>query len=288
MRNILAAHTNCYYGYPLRIALEGIASAGFRYVELGVGRGKHAHVAIEYTWESLRELQALLDEYGLIPGSVSGHSDLTTAQGLEDAKRAVDFCAALGVTIMNTSVGGTHSEAEDKAAFMRHIFQLADYAEERGVTLALEIHGDLMATGARAVAIIREIARANVRINYDTANCMYYGGVKAEDDIVAAAPYLAHVHLKDSGGGPREWNFPPIGQGAGFRRALRILEDGGDGPLSVEIEFYGTLPAAGRDQCRRPRAYAYLEPSPQRHQDTKIDRSRQTLRRRSRCFWCSW
>jgi sugar phosphate isomerase/epimerase len=262
MNNILAAHTNCYYGYPLRAALEGIASAGFRYVELGVGRGQHAHVAIEFTWESLRELQALLDEYGLVPGSVSGHSDLTTAQGLDDAKRAVDFCAALGVTIMNTSVGGTHSETEDKAAFMRHIFQLADYAEARGVTLALEIHGDLMATGPRALAIIQEIARGNVRINYDTANCTYYGGVKAEDDIGDVVPYLAHVHLKDSGGGLREWNFPPIGQGrVDFKRVLHILEDGGyDGPLSVEIEFYGyPYPPLDAINAAVRASYAYLE-----------------------------
>jgi sugar phosphate isomerase/epimerase len=163
---------------------------------------------------------------------------------------------------MNTSVGGTHSETEDKAAFMRHIFQLADYAEARGVTLALEIHGDLMATGPRALAIIQEIARGNVRINYDTANCTYYGGVKAEDDIGDVVPYLAHVHLKDSGGGLREWNFPPIGQGrVDFKRVLHILEDGGyDGPLSVEIEFYGyPYPPLDAINAAVRASYAYLE-----------------------------
>lgn len=241
MINLLAAHTNCYYGHPLAIALDGIASAGFRYVELGVGRGMHAHVALDPSTKALSALRAILNEYGLVPSSISGHSDLTTLEGLDDGKRALDMCAALDVTIMNTSVGGTQGEAEDKVAFLRNIFGLADYAAERGVVLGLEIHGDLMATGPRALAIIREIARGNVLINYDTGNCTYYGGVRAEEDIVAVVPYLAHVHLKDSGGGLRQWNFPPVGQGrVDFRRVLHILEEGGySGPLSVEIEFYG-------------------------------------------------
>ncbi len=262
MQNILAAHTNCYVGSSLAEALDGIARAGFRYVELGTGRGEHAHVALELDADGLRALRELLDAHGLIPSAISGHSDLTTPEGLDDGKAAVDLCAALGVTIMNTSVGGTQSEREDKIAFLRHIFDLADYAAERGVTLALEIHGDLMATGLLAVALIREINRPNVRINYDTANCMYYGGVRAEDDIATAAPYLAHVHIKDSGGGRREWNFPAVGQGrVDFPRVLRILEAAGyTGPLSVEIEFYGyPYPPLAEINAAVRTSYAYLE-----------------------------
>jgi len=241
MNNILAGHTNCYHGHPRTAALDGIAAAGFRFVELATGRGTHAIVPLEPTAADLEALRAELDARGLGIASISGHSDLTTDAGLEEGLRAVDVCAALGVGIMNTSVGGTQGEAEDKAAFMERIPTLADYAAQRRVTLALEIHGGLMATGPKAVALVREIARPNVGINYDTANCTYYGGVQAADDIGVTLPHLVHVHIKDSGGGMREWNFPPVGQGrVDFPRVLRILEEGGyTGPLSVEIEFYG-------------------------------------------------
>ncbi len=237
-----------------------------------------------WTPDGLHALQALLDAYGLVPSAISGHSDLTTPEGLDDGKAAVDLCVALGVTIMNTSVGGTHSEREDKIAFLRHIFDLADYAATRGVTLALEIHGDLMATGPLAVAMIREINRPNVRINYDTANCMYYGGVRAEDDIAAVLPYLAHVHVKDSSGGLREWNFPPIGQGrVDFARVLRILEEGGyTGPLSVEIEFYGyPYPPLDEINAAVRASYAYLE-----RLTTKTKERQDKKRRNPWCPWC--
>lgn len=115
-----------------------------------------------------------------------------------------------------------------------------------------------MATGERSVPIIREIGQPNVRINYDTGDCTFYGGVRAEDDISYVVPFLAHVHLKDSGGGLGEWNFPPIGQGrVDFARVLGILSAAGyGGPLSVEIEFYG-LPWPPLEEVHRAMKSSY-------------------------------
>lgn len=61
------------------------------------------------------------------------------------------------------------------------------------------------------------------------------------DDLVGLGPYLAHCHLKDTGGGKREWSFPAVGEGRlDFGAILKRLEqEGFTGPLSVEIEFTG-------------------------------------------------
>ena len=40
-----------------------------------------------------------------------------------------------------------------------------------------------------------------MRVNYDTANVMFYGGVKPGDDLPAIMPFVAHVHLKDTADG---------------------------------------------------------------------------------------
>jgi L-ribulose-5-phosphate 3-epimerase len=142
---------------------------------------------------------------------------------------------------MNTAIGGHYSENEDKGAFMSHIHDLAAYAAARNVTLALEVHGDITASGAMAVEVIKEIDRPNVRINYDTANAVFYGNVDPVKDISIAAPYLAHVHLKDTAAGYREWNFPAISEGhVDFKGVLKNLKDAGyKAPFSVEIEFSG-------------------------------------------------
>ncbi len=241
MDNILAGHANSYHSYSLDEALEGIAGAGFKYIELSAVRGWTEHVPLEATDAQLEQIKAKMDHLGLQASCLSGHSDLTTAEGVVDGKKAVVLCQKLGLTIMNTAIGGHYSEDEDRSAFMNHIHELADYAADYGVMLALEVHGDIMASGQLSIPLIKEINRDNVRISYDTANCVFYGGVEAVDDLRPVVPYLANVHLKDTGGGKREWNFPAIGEGRlDFGAILKILaEEGYANPLSVEIEFQG-------------------------------------------------
>ncbi|NJN97144.1 MAG: sugar phosphate isomerase/epimerase [Anaerolineales bacterium] len=128
MNNILAGHTNSYHTYNLDEALEGIAAAGFKYVELSAVRGWTEHVPLEATDAQLAEIQAKMDKLGLKASSLSGHSDLTSAGGVELGKKAVDLTQKLGLSIMCTAIGGHYSEDENKAAFMGHIQDLADYA----------------------------------------------------------------------------------------------------------------------------------------------------------------
>ena len=130
---------------------------------------------------------------------------------------------------------------EGEAAFFANAERIADAAEAAGVVVALEIHGELMGSGAKARGVIERIGRSAVRVNYDTANCMYYGAVEAVEDLPAIVEHVAHVHLKDKRGGAGVWDFPPIGEGeVEFAALLAILERAGyAGPCSVEIEFQG-------------------------------------------------
>jgi sugar phosphate isomerase/epimerase len=238
--NRLAGHVGSYHTYSLEEALEGIAAAGFRYVELSAVRGWNEHVLLESDARSLSKLQRMLNTLGLIPVSLSGHSDLTTKDGLELGRQALNLCDRMGIALMNTAIGGHYSEQEDETAFMANIGALADHAAERDVMIGLEVHGEITRSGAKAVAMIQRINRPNVRVNYDTANVEFYdNGTKAVDDLPIAVPYLISCHIKDHIGGAREWNFPAPGEGAvDFVRILRIMQAGGyTGPLSVEIEF---------------------------------------------------
>lgn len=255
---ILAGHTNSYHTYGLDEALAGIAAAGFKYVELSAVEGWTEHVPLDASDEQIAEIQGKLDGLGLKAVSLSGHSDLTTARGVEVGKQAVDLCTKLGVHILNTAIGGHYSENEDRAAFMQHIHDLADYAAARHVKVSLEVHGDIMATGALSIPLIQEINHQNVGINYDTGNCVFYGDVKAVDDLRATVPYLYHVHLKDKVGGKKEWNFPAVGEGeVDFGRVLDILrEERYTGPLSVEIEFQG-LPWPPLEEVNRSMKVSY-------------------------------
>jgi sugar phosphate isomerase/epimerase len=236
--NELAGHTNTYHTYGFEDALGGIAGAGFQYVELSAVPGWTEH--IDFSTDPA-EVRRLLDGYGLEAVSLSGHSDLTTPEGLEHGVKAVRWAADYGRPIMNTAVGGHQSADENEAAFLANAGELADAAESVGVVVALEIHGDIMASSDVTIPLLEKIGRDSVKVNYDTANVEYYSGEKAVDDLPKITPYLAHVHLKDTVGGKGVWNFGAIGSGSvDFARVLEILREAGyEGPYSVELEFQG-------------------------------------------------
>lgn len=237
----LSGHSNSYHSHSLEDALRGIAAAGFSTIELSAVGGWTEHVPLDADARQIEEIRARLDHHGLTPSVLSGHSDLTTADGLAAGQKAAALCDKLGLDTLITAIGGHYKEGEDKDAFMGHIRTLASDCRRLGVTIGLEVHGEIMATGAASVPIIEEIGEDNVRVTYDTANCEFYGGVKAVDDLERVLPHLCHVHLKDKAGPQDQWNFPAVGEGnVDFGRILEMLRSGGyEGPLSVEIEFQG-------------------------------------------------
>jgi L-ribulose-5-phosphate 3-epimerase len=238
MDNPLAGHTNSYHTYGHDEALAGIAEAGYRYVELSAVPGWTEHVDLDTPPADVRRT---LEGYGLEAVSLSGHSDLTTREGLEHGIKAVRWAADYGLAIVNTAVGGHESADENEALFLGNVGELADAAEYAGVLVALEIHGDIMASSDVTLPLLEKIGRDSIKVNYDTANVEYYSGDRAVDDLPRIAPHLAHVHLKDTTGGKGNWNFPAVGDGTvDFARVLEILRDAGyTGPYSVEIEFQG-------------------------------------------------
>jgi sugar phosphate isomerase/epimerase len=234
----LAGHTNSYHTYSFDEALAGIAGAGFKGVELSAVPGWTEHADLDADPQSVREK---LDGYGLTAVSLSGHSDLTTREGLAHGIKAARWAGRYGLPVLNTAVGGHESADENEAAFLGNIGELADAAEEAGVVVALEIHGDIMASSDVTLPLIEKIGRDSVKVNYDTANVEFYSGDLAVDDLPKITGELAHVHLKDTTGGKGNWNFPGAGDGhVDFGRVLSILRDAGySGPYSVEIEFEG-------------------------------------------------
>jgi sugar phosphate isomerase/epimerase len=237
VENPLAGHTNTYHTYGLDDALAGIAGAGYRHVELSAVPGWTEHVQLNGT----DELRRKLETNGLTPVSLSAHSDLTTNDGLDHGVRAVRWAADFGIPIVNTAIGGHASKEESEKAFLDNVGALADAADHAGVVVALEIHGDIMASGEKTLPLLERIGRDSIKVNYDTANVEFYSGSKAVDDLPTIAPHLAHVHLKDTTGGKGNWDFPALGTGVvEFERVLDILRQAGyTGPYSVELEFQG-------------------------------------------------
>jgi sugar phosphate isomerase/epimerase len=242
----LAVSTNSFHGWPLEEALAGIAAAGFASVELSSVPGWTEHVPRDAPNDEIARIKELLAHYGLTATALSGHSDLTTDEGMEEFRQALRLCRAFGVSNVTTGTGG-HNDASEgtlaaqRAAFLLRIGALADEAAAAGITICLETHGGLLATGAMAATLVARIDKPNVGINYDTGNVVYYGDTRPEEDVEVAAPYIRHLHIKDQIGGKGVWNFPPIGTGdVDFVPIFaRLRRAGVQVPASIELEFQG-------------------------------------------------
>ncbi len=258
MGNALAGHTNTYHTYTVDEALDGIARAGFRHVELTAVEGWTEHVRLD---APQAEVRARLAHYGLEATALSGHSDLTTPEGVEYALRAIRWCADFGLPIMSTAIGGHSSQEENESAFLEGIGRVADAADAAGIVVALEIHGDIMATGALTVPLLDRIGRDCIQVAYDTANCEFYGDTAAADDIGSVAGRLGNAHLKDKRGGAKVWDFPAIGSGHVDFAAVKAAFDaaGYTGPMSVELEFQGEpWPSLADVDAAMAASYAHL------------------------------
>ena len=229
-----------YGKFSLKRALEGVAGSGVKYVEVHSVQVPEAHYKPEsMTAAEMREAGCLLKSYGLTPVSVAGHCDLITTEGMQMLRSRVDFALALEAPIVNTATLKDFTCDADREQFFVNFIALKSYIEPRGVTVALETHGDITGKSNVFIQTLKRIDSDFVKMNYDPANIVYYDGVEPEDDIIGLTDYIAHMHIKDMHGGKGNYDFPAFGEGRlDYPFILRhVLENGYKGPFCFELEF---------------------------------------------------
>ena len=238
---IIAVNSNCYHGYSIEEAIAGIRAAGFRYIELTATKGWTEHVFPDQSFQRLLEVKDLLDEAGLIPFSMSGHTNLMDVERIPDFVKNIRLAHFFGAKYIVSSIGEAH--LADKAVasnetVAEHIRGFLPYLEQYDMTLVLEAHGD-HGTGTILKEIAQLVDSLRVLVNYDTANAIFYGDVDVMEDVSQCLDKVGYFHLKDKASGRQEWDFPALGKGyVPFPELFRLLEEKGDtSPFSIEIEF---------------------------------------------------
>lgn len=238
---IIGVNSNCYHGYPIGDALRGIAAAGFHYVELTATKGWTEHVFPDQSFEKLCAVKDQMQQLGLVPFSMSGHCNLMDARRLPDFVMNMRLAHFFGCRYIVSSIGEAHLKDNAKAGnelLARNIRSLVPSLEQYGLMLVLELHGE-HATGQVMKEIVNLVACEQVRINYDTANCVFYGDVDAAEDVDTCMDEIAYLHLKDKAGARNAWDFPALGKGyVDFDTIFSKLDAAHNAsPFSVEIEF---------------------------------------------------
>lgn len=241
MNNKIAVNSNSYHGFGLDEALEGIAAAGFHYVELTAVRGWTEHLHADMTDAEISAVKDKLQQLDLTVISLGGHCNLMEEERLMDFEKNIELAAKFGCEYIVTSTGEAHfgeNETFADDALVANIKKILPKLEQHKIQMVLEVHGEY-GTGESLYRIAKAVNSPYVGVNYDTANVVFYGKEYPEEEIKTCAPGVTYVHLKDKAGAMDEWNFPAVG--AGDLKLKEFMEymdtQNYTGPYSVEIEY---------------------------------------------------
>jgi L-ribulose-5-phosphate 3-epimerase len=270
-RQVLCGTTVCYPlsvapAFTLARALEGIARVGLRAVELVAIPGYCEHLPLDCMGPGeVAALDALLRRYELAPVAINVAADLTAGPGVDYLGHALRVAADLGAATVVTHIEQTADPVRE-AAFLANLPRILDLAERSGAVIALETHGGLINDGVQGAALLRRLGAPALKLAYDMANVVYYGGVLPEEDLAQMGgdigAYVGHVHLKDKANRTlREYRFPAFGEGIlDFAAVLRLLDAGGyHGPMAVEVELDGAPATPEIVDAALARSLAYLD-----------------------------
>lgn len=264
MNRIVAVNSNCYHGYSIENAIDGIAAAGFKYIELTATKGWTEHVFPTMSFNDLNSIKDRLKAAGLAPFAMSGHTNLMDTERIGDFINNMRLANFFGCDYIVSSIGEAHLKDQAVASNEQvagHVCDLLPYLEEYNLKLVLENHGE-HSTGAVIKNIVELVGSPLVKVNYDTANVIYFAGIDPLEDLPSCVDQVGFLHVKDKLGGKGEWNFPALGQGhVDFDKILKVLDLAGNAsPLSIEIEFTSAGPKDLAEVNQAVRAsYDYLK-----------------------------
>lgn len=242
MKRVVAVNSNCYHGFTIEEAIDGISAAGFRYIELTATKGWTEHVFPTMSLSYLAQIKERCKEKGLIPIALSGHCNLMDKERINDFIDNMKLAHYFECNYIISSIGEAHLHNENTVMedeLVEQLKALEIYLEEYDLQLVLEVHGAEYGTGASLCPIIEKVGSPRIGMNYDTGNAIFYGNTVLEEDMEQSMKYIQYVHIKDKDGEQDEWNFPALGKGKiDFKKIEMALNKEGNGcPLSIEIEF---------------------------------------------------
>jgi L-ribulose-5-phosphate 3-epimerase len=250
----IGCNTVAFRKYNLELALERIARAGYKYIEVEANLSWCDHVRTDQD-DPVKFRDQVLGAGFTDITCIGSHRELISEPiAEEDLRHSLEFAAGAGVLVVATGEGRVPegmSRQEALAVLRPRLERLAATAENCRVYLAMEPHGSLSLAPGGLEKILALAPSPWLVVNFDTANPHrgdYVGtthkGFEWKLDSAAKGDELAvlrpvvekvrHVHLKDVVGR----GAVALGKGeVKLREELTILRDAGyDGALSYETE----------------------------------------------------
>lgn len=236
----IACMTLPYSAYPLRRALTGLKSAGYRYIAWGTrhveaGGQRVPVMAADAPPAKAKELAKRCRGMGLetlmmFSGIYPEHKDglkVLTHRLKQAAAGDVDHVLTFG-----------HTKGGNRKLWIERFKKLGPIARDLGVLLVVKQHGGSTGTGQACAEIIREVDDAGVMVNYDAGNVMDYLNVDPTADITKCADVVRSFCIKDHRNWPKDQDCGPgFGEIDHYRLLHPVAWTGRKMPLCSENIF---------------------------------------------------
>jgi len=195
------------------------------------------------------EIRKMVSGYGLEVSCLSAHTSLLETEfGVRYLRKAIKFAKNLGAPIVNTAEGPKPRGMTDEEAFAvmkQNLSAVMKTAENYGVFLTIEPHGEYT-TNAPGLKKIMGLSKSKrLGINLDTGN-VFLAGNDPVATLKAVVDRVMYMHVKDVGGVLLERRGKvtgaPVGVAVGkgqvdIKGCIDVLKKAGyDGWLSVEAK----------------------------------------------------
>ncbi|MCC6354925.1 MAG: sugar phosphate isomerase/epimerase [Verrucomicrobiae bacterium] len=236
----IGCYTRPWVKVDYRVALDGIAAAGYRHAGLMLTKGgpKPALlVSVDTPVDEAAKIGGEAKARGLSVVSIYG-GDFRAAQSVEAGvaglRHLIDNCVACGCPSL---LLGGNGKPELQEAYYKVVAECCAYAKEKRVELVLKPHGGLNATGPQVGEIVRRVNHPSFRVWYDPGNILYYSDGQRDpaQDADAVAGLVTGMCVKDYAH-PKNVALTPGDGQVDFAAVLAKLRQGGmsGGPLVVE------------------------------------------------------
>lgn len=235
---------------PIEQALPAISRIGYHGVELSVAPGWITEL---YALDAAKRerIRELLAEHDLVLAGVIRNVSMVeedpdrNAANMQSLRDAIDLAAELSqageVSVMTSHLGGRSGDWETKRdVAVERLLRLADYAADRGVVIAVEIHcGSMLDSPERVHWLFERVDHPSVRLNFDISH-MEVVGIGIDESVPQLAPYSVHTHVKDQRGLYPDFEFLTPGEGPfDFVRYLKAMQAAGyDGFITAEVSVH--------------------------------------------------
>lgn len=238
-----------YSEFPFKRALEGIKSAGYRFVALGTehrespGNKREPVIAQDAPPSVARERAKLCRDIGLQPLMMFSTIYPEAPNGLQVLKQRLMQASAAEIPQVLTF---GHTEGGSRSLWIERFKQLGPIARDNGVVLVVKQHGGSTGTGKACAEIVREVNDEGIKVNYDAGNVMDYLNVDPIPDIEVCADVVQSFCMKDHRNWPKDEDCGPgFGEIDHYRLLHPVAWTGRKMPLCCENIFAPLVPRPG-------------------------------------------